>query len=277
VDNTNNNNNNIADSNQSDVNTDSVNTYNSIQPSSPLVNNINGNGTESDDSVVENLSGIEPVVTSSTSAEELLSQEPVSQTAQNNIQDVSAVGGTGFDANVVEDLSGVQPTTLSGTSAEELPSQEPVSQTIQSDVQNISTEPQMPSFGSIPVMGESVASSFVSEQQSVQSTDTIDMSAPLSQPISSNLEILNNKEEQSVPSFEPAVQQPQAELSANSSTQTPMETPSIPAFNESEIINTLGNEKSEKKGGNAVVIILIIVIVALLLAIGYFAYKVFFV
>ena len=60
---------------------------------------------------------------------------------------------------------------------------------------------------------------------------------------------------------------------------TPVET-SMPAFQDSEVVNTLSEEKGEKgekgKGGTAVVIVLIVVIVALLITIGYFAYKIFF-
>lgn len=49
----------------------------------------------------------------------------------------------------------------------------------------------------------------------------------------------------------------------------------MPAFNESEIVNTLGDEKKDGKGGTVVVIVLIVVIVALLAAIGYFFFKIF--
>lgn len=54
----------------------------------------------------------------------------------------------------------------------------------------------------------------------------------------------------------------------------PSESP-MPAFNESEIVNTLGESEKEGKGGTVVVIILIVVIIALLATIGYFAYKIF--
>ena len=269
------NNNNIADSNQSNVNTNPVNTYNSMQPSSPLMGNTNVNGTEPNDNMVEDLSATPSVASSSTPVEELPSQEPIS-----DIQNISAVSGSEYNTNVVEDLSGVEPVAPIDTPVDGLPSQEPISQTVSNNVQDISGQPQMPSFGSIPVMGESISSSFVPEQPSLTQeavqTNSIDMSAPLSQPISSTLET-SNISEQSVPSFGSAVQQPQAELSANSSMQTSTETPSAPAFSETEIINTFGSEKNEKKGGNTVVVILIVVIVVLLLAIGYFAYKVFFV
>ncbi|HRX43791.1 MAG TPA: hypothetical protein P5059_00880, partial [Candidatus Dojkabacteria bacterium] len=57
---------------------------------------------------------------------------------------------------------------------------------------------------------------------------------------------------------------------------TPVETP-MPAFQDTEVVNTLSEEKGDKgKGGTAVVIVLIVVIVALLITIGYFAYKIFF-
>ena len=57
---------------------------------------------------------------------------------------------------------------------------------------------------------------------------------------------------------------------------TPVETP-MPAFQDTEVVNTLSEEKGKKgKGGTAVVIVLIVVIVALLITIGYFAYKIFF-
>ena len=57
---------------------------------------------------------------------------------------------------------------------------------------------------------------------------------------------------------------------------TPVETP-MPAFQDTEVVNTLSEKKGDKgKGGTAVVIVLIVVIVALLITIGYFAYKIFF-
>ena len=57
---------------------------------------------------------------------------------------------------------------------------------------------------------------------------------------------------------------------------TSPETP-MPAFQDTEVVNTLTNEKGDKgKGGTAVIIVLIVVIVALLVTIGYFAYKIFF-
>ena len=290
-------NNNIADNNQSNVNTNPANTYNSIQPSPSLMGNTNVNmsGTKPNDNVVddlsatpsvdsrsipaeglqnqepvshtvpsdiqntsdvsgsvynpnlvENLSGVEPITQAYTPTEGLQSQEPVSQTLPSDIQNTSDVSGSVYNPNLVENLSGVEPITQAYTHTEGLPSQEPVSQTLQNDIQNVSEQPSL-------------------AQEAIQ-TNSIDMSAPLSQPISSILET-SSLPQQSVPSFE----------SSNTSMQTPIETTPVPAFNEADIINTFGNEKTEKKEGNIVVIILIIVIVILLLAIGYFAYKVFFV
>ena len=241
-------NNNIADNNQSNVNTNPANTYNSIQPSPSLMGNTNVNmsGTKPNDNVVDNLSATPSVDSRSIPAEGLQNQEPVSHTVPSDIQNTSDVSGSVYNPNLVENLSGVEPITQAYTHTEGLPSQEPVSQTLQNDIQNVSEQPSL-------------------AQEAIQ-TNSIDMSAPLSQPISSILET-SSLPQQSVPSFE----------SSNTSMQTPIETTPVPAFNEADIINTFGNEKTEKKEGNIVVIILIIVIVILLLAIGYFAYKVFFV
>jgi len=127
----------------------------------------------------------------------------------------------------------------------------------------------MPSFGSIPVMVESVTSSPLSEQPIA--TDTSMQSPTLEQPAESSFDM-------STPLSQPvaSTSASQSNFSPNTPSEPIAETPSTPAFNETEIVNTLGNEKKEKGSGNTVVIILIIVIVALLIAVGYFAYKVFF-
>lgn len=189
--------------------------------------------------------------------------------------------------NVVDELSGMPPVAPSNAPVEEFLSEQTDNQNVQSQIQDASAIQQIPSFENTPLNEESVTQSPVSDtpslvQESVQSSIpekqpevSVDMSASLSKPISTASESLNPVE-QPVPSFEPANQQSQATLSENEFLQPSIETPSVPAFNESEIVNTLGNEESKKKGGNAIVIVLIIVIIALLIAIGYFAYKVFF-
>lgn len=278
----------MADGSQSDVNTDSVNTYNSIQPSSPLMEDANPVG--------------------------------INQTSDGKTQDVSDIhmdtNAANYipstDANLVEDLAGTPPLPESNAPVEEFPKQEPLESVVQSaqgNDNNVGTDStlesqSMPSFGSIPVMGESVASSSVASQtqsspESIQSpsaeqnvteaspvSPSPDMSTPLSQPISSAFESQAASIE-SAPSFGSAAVSPlqsaetqPVESAASSESELtlpsqPMETSATPAFSETEIVNTLDNGKEEKKGGNAVVIILIVIIVALLLAVGYFAYKVF--
>jgi len=223
-----NNNNNMAGSSQSDVDTNSVNTYNSIQPSSPLMDN--------------NISNINPTPASDTNAN---------------------TGST--DSSLIENLAGTPPVTESNAPVEQFPQQESVSQAVNNDI--ASSEPAgMPSFGSIPVMGESVTSSPVPEQpvEPPSSTESsFDMSTPLSQPAAS------------APVSPDTFPESPSNLTSSTPSEPVSEAPSTPAFNETEIVNTLGNEKKEKEGGNTVVIILIIVIVALLIAVGYFAYKVF--
>lgn len=223
-----NNNNNMAGNSQSDVDTNSVNTYNSIQPSSPLMDN--------------NVSNINPTPASDTNAN---------------------TGST--DSSLIENLAGTPPVTESNAPVEQFPQQESVSQAVNNDI--ASSEPAgMPSFGSIPVMGESVTSSPVPEQpvEPPSSTESsFDMSTPLSQPAAS------------APVSPDTFPESPSNLTSSTPSEPVSEAPSTPAFNETEIVNTLGNEKKEKEGGNTVVIILIIVIVALLIAVGYFAYKVF--
>jgi len=223
-----NNNNNMAGNSQSDVDTNSVNTYNSIQPSSPLMDN--------------NVSNINPTPASDTNAN---------------------TGST--DSSLIENLAGTPPVTESNAPVEQFPQQESVSQAVNNDI--ASSEPAgMPSFGSIPVMGESVTSSPVPEQpvEPPSSTESsFDMSTPLSQPAAS------------APVSPDTFPESPSNLTSSTPSEPVSEAPSTPAFNETEIVNTLGNEKKEKESGNTVVIILIIVIVALLIAVGYFAYKVF--
>ena len=113
-------------------------------------------------------------------------------------------------------------------------------------------------------MGESVTSSPVPEQpvEPPSSTESsFDMSTPLSQP--------------AAPVSPDTFPESPSNFTSSTPSEPVSEAPSTPAFNETEIVNTLGSEKKEKEGGNTVVIILIIVIVALLIAVGYFAYKVF--
>ena len=221
-----NNNNNMAGNSQNDVNTNSVNTYNSMQPSSPLMDN--------------NFSNV--------------NSTPASDT---NVKTEST------NPSLIENLAGTPPVTESNAPVEQFPQQEPVSQVVNNDT--ASSEPAgMPSFGSIPVMGESVTSSPVPEQpvEPPSSTESsFDMSTPLSQP--------------AAPVSPDTFPESPSNFTSSTPSEPVSEAPSTPAFNETEIVNTLGNEKKEKEGGNTVVIILIIVIVALLIAVGYFAYKVF--
>jgi len=214
----------MAGNSQSDVDTNSVNTYNSMQLSSPLMDN--------------NVSNV--------------NSTPASDT---NVKTENT------DSSLIENLAGTPPVVESNAPVEQFPQQE------SSDtVPPVSAE--MPSFGSIPVMGEPVASSPVSEQ--AVATETSMQSPTLEQPAESSFDM-------STPLSQPVASTSvsQSNFSPNTPSEPVAETPSTPAFNETEIVNTLGNEKKEKEGGNTVVIILIIVIVALLIAVGYFAYKVF--
>ena len=272
-----NNNNNMAGNSQSDVDTNSVNAYNSIQPSSPLMDNnisninptpasdTNANTGSTDSSLIENLAGTPPVTESNAPVEEFPQQEPSNTVPGATLTPDSSVETVDTSSNLAENLAGTPPVTESNAPVEQFPQQESVSQAVNNDI--ASSEPAgMPSFGSIPVMGESVTSSPVPEQpvEPPSSTESsFDMSTPLSQPAAS------------APVSPDTFPESPSNLTSSTPSEPVSEAPSTPAFNETEIVNTLGNEKKEKEGGNTVVIILIIVIVALLIAVGYFAYKVF--
>lgn len=271
-----NNNNNMAGNSQNDVNTNSVNTYNSMQPSSPLMDNSfsNVNSTSASDtnvktegtdsSLIENLAGTPPVVESNAPVEHFPQQES-SDTMPNvasTFDNHSSLGTADKTPNLAENLVATPPVVESNTPVQHFSQQE----------SNNTVSPEsagMPSFGSIPVMGESVTSSPLSEQPIA--TDTSMQSPTLEQPAESSFDM-------STPLSQPvaSTSASQSNFSPNTPSEPIAETPSTPAFNETEIVNTLGNEKKEKGSGNTVVIILIIVIVALLIAVGYFAYKVFF-
>jgi len=249
-----NNNNNMAGNSQSDVDT-----YNSIQPSSQLMDNnvSNMNSTpasddnvkteSTDSSLIENLAGAPSVVESNAPVEQFPQQEPSDTLLNGTSISDGRVGTADVTPNLAENLAGTSPVVESYASVEQFPQLE--------SANTVSPEfAGMPSFGSIPVMGEPVTSSPVSEQPVGTEAS---MYTPLSSPVASTSVSQSN--------FSPVT-----------SSEPIAETPSAPAFNETEIVNTLGNEKKEKESGNAVLIILIIVIVALLIAVGYFAYKVFF-
>ena len=249
-----NNNNNVAGNSQSDVDT-----YNSIQPSSQLMDNnvSNMNSTpasddnvkteSTDSSLIENLAGAPSVVESNAPVEQFPQQEPSDTLLNGTSISDGRVGTADVTPNLAENLAGTSPVVESYASVEQFPQLE--------SANTVSPEfAGMPSFGSIPVMGEPVTSSPVSEQPVGTEAS---MYTPLSSPVASTSVSQSN--------FSPVT-----------SSEPIAETPSAPAFNETEIVNTLGNEKKEKESGNAVLIILIIVIVALLIAVGYFAYKVFF-
>lgn len=254
MDNINNNNNNMAGNSQSDVDT-----YNSIQPSSQLMDNnvSNMNSTpasddnvkteSTDSSLIENLAGAPSVVESNAPVEQFPQQEPSDTLLNGTSISDGRVGTADVTPNLAENLAGTSPVVESYASVEQFPQLESAN-TVSPEFAGI------PSFGSIPVMGEPVTSSPVSEQPVGTEAS---MYTPLSSPVASTSVSQSN--------FSPVT-----------SSEPIAETPSAPAFNETEIVNTLGNEKKEKESGNAVLIILIIVIVALLIAVGYFAYKVFF-
>ncbi len=249
-----NNNNNMAGNSQSDVDT-----YNSIQPSSQLMDNnvSNMNSTpasgdnvkteSTDSSLIENLAGAPSVVESNAPVEQFPQQEPSDTLLNGTSISDGRVGTADVTPNLAENLAGTSPVVESYASVEQFPQLESAN-TVSPEFAGI------PSFGSIPVMGEPVTSSPVSEQPVGTEAS---MYTPLSSPVASTSVSQSN--------FSPVT-----------SSEPIAETPSAPAFNETEIVNTLGNEKKEKESGNAVLIILIIVIVALLIAVGYFAYKVFF-
>ena len=261
-----NNNNNMAGNSQSDVDT-----YNSIQPSSQLMDNnvSNMNSTpasddnvkteSTDSSLIENLAGAPSVVESNAPVEQFPQQEPSDTLLNGTSISDGRVGTADVTPNLAENLAGTSPVVESYASVEQFPQLE--------SANTVSPEfAGMPSFGSIPVMGESVTSSPVPEQpvEPPSSTESsFDMSTPLSQPAAS------------APVSPDTFPESPSNLTSSTPSEPVSEAPSTPAFNETEIVNTLGNEKKEKEGGNTVVIILIIVIVALLIAVGYFAYKVF--
>jgi len=265
----------MAGSSQSDVDTNSVNAYNSIQPSSPFMDNnvsninptpasdTNANTGSTDSSLIESLAGTPPVVESNAPVEEFPQQEPSNTVPGATLTPDSSVETIDTSSNLGENLAGTSPVVESNAPVEQFPQQEPVSQVVNNDTS--SPEPAgMPSFGSIPVMGESVTSSPVPEQpvEPPSSTESsFDMSTPLSQP--------------AAPVSPDTFPESPSNFTSSTPSEPVSEAPSTPAFNETEIVNTLGSEKKEKEGGNTVVIILIIVIVALLIAVGYFAYKVF--
>ncbi len=244
----------MAGNSQSDVDT-----YNSIQPSSQLMDNnvSNMNSTpasddnvkteSTDSSLIENLAGAPSVVESNAPVEQFPQQEPSDTLLNGTSISDGRVGTADVTPNLAENLAGTSPVVESYASVEQFPQLESAN-TVSPEFAGI------PSFGSIPVMGEPVTSSPVSEQPVGTEAS---MYTPLSSPVASTSVSQSN--------FSPVT-----------SSEPIAETPSAPAFNETEIVNTLGNEKKEKESGNAVLIILIIVIVALLIAVGYFAYKVFF-
>lgn len=268
-----NNNNNMAGNSQSDVDT-----YNSIQPSSQLMDNnvSNMNSTpasddnvkteSTDSSLIENLAGAPSVVESNAPVEQFPQQEPSDTLLNGTSISDGRVGTADVTPNLAENLAGTSPVVESYASVEQFPQLESAN-TVSPEFAGI------PSFGSIPVMGEPVTSSPVSEQPvgtetSMQSTtseqpteSSFDMSTPLSQP--------------AAPVSPDTFPESPSNFTSSTPSEPVSEAPSTPAFNETEIVNTLGSEKKEKEGGNTVVIILIIVIVALLIAVGYFAYKVF--
>ena len=279
-----NNNNNMAGNSQSDVDTNSVNTYNSIQPSSPLMDNnvsninptpasdTNANTGSTDSSLIESLAGTPPVVESNAPVEEFPQQESSNTVPSATLTPDSSVETVDTSSNLAENLAGTPPVVESNAPVEQFPQQEPVSQAVNNDIS--SPEPAgMPSFGSIPVMGESVTSSPVSEQPVV--TETSMQSTTSEQPTESSFDMSTPLSQPAAPVSPDTFPESPSNFTSSTPSEPVSEAPSTPAFNETEIVNTLGSEKKEKEGGNTVVIILIIVIVALLIAVGYFAYKVF--
>lgn len=129
-----------------------------------------------------------------------------------------------------------------------------------------------PSFGSIPVMNESVSTTPIEESTPVVETTSVVDSTPAFEMPSS----------ESMPSETITPEETPTEMGAQSLSQPlPSFAPSadtpMPATQGEEVVSNLEENKEVKsgKGGTAVVIVLIIVIVALLATIGYFAFKIF--
>jgi len=104
----------MAGSSQSDVDTNSVNTYNSIQPSSPLMDNnisninptpasdTNANTGSTDSSLIENLAGTPPVTESNAPVEEFPQQEPSNTVPGATLTPDSSVETVDTSSNLAE-------------------------------------------------------------------------------------------------------------------------------------------------------------------------------
>ena len=168
-------------------------------------------------------------------------------------------------ATPAEPMNAMPPIDMSAPLAQSFSQADPMNSVMpQSDPMVQPTEVPMPQFEATNTIPETLPS--MDPQTPMPPIDTLPtMSAePVVPPVASM---------EGVTSAQSAF--PSQDLSEPMpSFSTPSESP-MPAFNESEIVNTLGDSKDEGKGGTVVVIILIVVIIALLATIGYFAYKIF--
>lgn len=227
--------------------TQSANDYNSMQPVTDLVDNLSGMPAAKDENkpVEEfpNQATSNPIVEDTTP-----SLDAVQPVVQSPIPDLGVFNTNTIQTPMMETSEPVQPTEVSPsmdttTSIPSFDSTTPEVTPTETQAPYMEAPVEMPSLDtSLP---EEIPNSFSStESPSVSSIDSVLPSQDLSQPLE--------------------------QFSA------PIETP-MPAFQDTEVVNTLTDEKGEKgKGSTAVVIVLIVVIVALLITIGYFAYKIFF-
>jgi len=205
--------------------TPNVNTYNSMQPVTDLVNDLSGMPDVKDDN--------RPV-------EEFPNQINTDSVLGNTTAPLDSVPPV--NQSPVSDLGVFNTSQVSTTET-------PVSIPTEMAVPTMETPVSMPTEMSAPTMETPVSI-------------PTEMPAPtMETPVSTPTEMPLPTQDLSQP-FE----------QFSTSPETPM-----PAFQDTEVVNTLTNEKGDKgKGGTAVVIVLIVVIVALLVTIGYFAYKIFF-
>jgi len=176
--------------------------------------------------------------------------------------------------DLVNDLSGMPDVKDDNRPVEEFPNQ------INTDsVLGNTTAP----LDSVPPVNQSPVSDLGVFNTSQVSTTETPVSIPTEMAVPTMETPVSMPTEMSAPTMETPVSTPtEMPLPTQDLSQpfeqfsTSPETP-MPAFQDTEVVNTLTNEKDDKgKGGTAVVIVLIVVIVALLVTIGYFAYKIFF-
>ncbi len=137
-----------------------------------------------------------------------------------------------------------------------------------------------PSFGSTPVMDESVSATPIEASTPVVETQPMEESVPVeTSPVVDSSPAFETPSPEAMPTPESI---PTEEMGTQSLSEPlpsfvpPTDTP-MPVTQGEEVVSNLNESKEVKsgKGGTAVIIVLIIVIVALLGTIGFFAFKIF--